>query len=66
VLYADTTAPASVSDATKRSLMHLTNTNADSRQLPFPQFLPAGVGLFQASSVAGCRSAGTYDLQALT
>ena len=61
VLYADTAAPASTSDATKKTF--LPNQQANSTLLlPYPKTLSAGIGLWIAAAGAGVRAAGTYDV----
>ncbi len=60
-LYADTAAPTSVSDATKRIILGDDAPNTQV-QLAFPTRLAPGVGLWSAAGGVGPRTTGTYDL----
>jgi hypothetical protein len=59
-LYADTSAPASSFDVTKRCILVCQGT---ANELPYPIFLPAGVGLWMVVSAPGSGAGGgTLDI----
>ncbi len=61
-LYANPAAPASVGDANSRPLLNLYNSGGTSTAvLPYPLFVPPGIGLWVGASVAS-GVAISYDL----
>jgi hypothetical protein len=60
-LYADTAAPASNTDATKKTMFNNQTVNS-TLIMPYPKTIPPGSGLWLATGVAGNRAQGTYDL----
>lgn len=58
-LFADTAAPASPTDATKRAILVCT---AGAVQLSTPRYIPPGVGVWAIASAAGSYAFVNYDL----
>lgn len=67
-LYADTAAPSSAVDKTKRPVAFVSSTNIANNvtnfALPYPLFVPAGLGIWFTGTISGASSTGysiTYD-----
>jgi hypothetical protein len=58
VIYADTSAPSSSTDATKRAIY---SVSVSTQTLPFALSVPPGIGLYLASNQPGSVSL-TYDV----
>ena len=60
--YGDTAAPTGVTDYSKRRLLASLSATYGDKVLPFPLYLPAGVGLYFAASVANIIADATYEV----
>lgn len=72
-LYADTTAPANITDLVRRLVMMATNesttaSSVETMQLPYPLYIDPGFGLWLACGLIGNGGSiiMTYDLLGLT
>ena len=61
-LFADTSAPASATDFTKRVVLQISSTVGESATLPNPLFLFAGMGVWVSTNSDGADAFITYDL----